>query len=115
MWITSFYAFILSIYVTLLLQEDAEKRAEWKSNTLFEHDKSVGAVVVGLDPYVNYHKLQYATLCVRENPGCLFIATNRDAVGHMTDLQEWPVNFVLNQVLDVWWLHCVVQLRESLL
>ncbi|CAN1169894.1 Phosphoglycolate phosphatase 2 [Linum perenne] len=70
--------------------EDAEKRAEWKSNTLFEHDKSVGAVVVGLDPYVNYHKLQYATLCVRENPGCLFIATNRDAVGHMTDLQEWP-------------------------
>ncbi|CAN1169898.1 Phosphoglycolate phosphatase 2 [Linum perenne] len=96
-------------------KEDAEKRAEWKSNTLFEHDKSVGAVVVGLDPYVNYHKLQYATLCVRENPGCLFIATNRDAVGHMTDLQEWPVNFVLNQVLDVWWLHCVVQLRESLL
>ncbi|CAI0374196.1 unnamed protein product [Linum tenue] len=70
--------------------EDAEKRAEWKSNTLFEHDKSVGAVVVGLDPYVNYHKLQYATLCVRENPGCLFIATNQDAVGHMTDLQEWP-------------------------
>ncbi|CAI0374197.1 unnamed protein product [Linum tenue] len=71
-------------------KEDAEKRAEWKSNTLFEHDKSVGAVVVGLDPYVNYHKLQYATLCVRENPGCLFIATNQDAVGHMTDLQEWP-------------------------
>ncbi|CAN0890889.1 Phosphoglycolate phosphatase 2, partial [Linum grandiflorum] len=72
------------------LQEDAEKTAEWKSNTLFEHDKTVGAVVVGLDPYVNYHKLQYGTLCVRENPGCLFIATNRDAVGHMTDLQEWP-------------------------
>ncbi|CAN0890887.1 Phosphoglycolate phosphatase 2 [Linum grandiflorum] len=70
--------------------EDAEKTAEWKSNTLFEHDKTVGAVVVGLDPYVNYHKLQYGTLCVRENPGCLFIATNRDAVGHMTDLQEWP-------------------------
>lgn len=32
----------------------------------------------------------YATLCIRENPGCLFIATNRDAVGNMTDLQEWP-------------------------
>ncbi|KAK4398813.1 Phosphoglycolate phosphatase 2 [Sesamum angolense] len=32
----------------------------------------------------------YATLCIRENPGCLFIATNRDAVGHLTDLQEWP-------------------------
>ncbi|THF98264.1 hypothetical protein TEA_011747 [Camellia sinensis var. sinensis] len=50
----------------------------------------VGAVVVGLDQYINYYKLQYATLCIRENPGCLFIATNRDAVGHMTDLQEWP-------------------------
>jgi ribonucleotide monophosphatase NagD (HAD superfamily) len=50
----------------------------------------VGAVVVGLDPNINYYKLQYGTLCVRENPGCLFIATNRDAVGHMTDLQEWP-------------------------
>ncbi|KAK2636839.1 hypothetical protein Ddye_031631 [Dipteronia dyeriana] len=50
----------------------------------------VGAVVVGLDPDINYYKLQYGTLCIRENPGCLFIATNRDAVGHMTDLQEWP-------------------------
>ncbi|BBH00612.1 2-phosphoglycolate phosphatase 2 [Prunus dulcis] len=50
----------------------------------------VGAVVVGLDQYINYYKLQYGTLCIRENPGCLFIATNRDAVGHMTDLQEWP-------------------------
>ncbi|KAB2026912.1 hypothetical protein ES319_D06G253700v1 [Gossypium barbadense] len=70
--------------------EDAEKRAQWKSNCLFEHDKYVGAVVVGLDPDINYYKLQYATLCIRENPGCLFIATNRDSVGHMTDLQEWP-------------------------
>ncbi|KAG6744475.1 hypothetical protein POTOM_051105 [Populus tomentosa] len=50
----------------------------------------VGAVVVGIDPSINYYKLQYGTLCIRENPGCLFIATNRDAVGHMTDLQEWP-------------------------
>ncbi|KAK8629887.1 hypothetical protein V6N13_078706 [Hibiscus sabdariffa] len=70
--------------------EDVEKRAQWKSNCLFEHDKDVGAVVVGLDPDINYYKLQYGTLCIRENPGCLFIATNRDSVGHMTDLQEWP-------------------------
>lgn len=34
--------------------------------------------------------VRYGTLCIRENPGCLFIATNRDSVGHMTDLQEWP-------------------------
>ncbi|XP_058114881.1 phosphoglycolate phosphatase 2-like isoform X1 [Magnolia sinica] len=70
--------------------EDRDKRVHLKPNFLFEHDKSVGAVVVGLDQYINYYKLQYAILCIRENPGCLFIATNRDAVGHMTDLQEWP-------------------------
>ena len=49
----------------------------------------VGAVVVGFDRNVNYYKIQYATLCIRENPGCLFIATNRDAVTHLTDAQEW--------------------------
>ncbi|XP_058202472.1 phosphoglycolate phosphatase 2 [Rhododendron vialii] len=70
--------------------EDGKKMVQLKPNCLFEHDKDVGAVVVGLDQYINYYKLQYATLCIRENPGCLFIATNRDAVGHMTDLQEWP-------------------------
>ncbi|KAG7034022.1 Phosphoglycolate phosphatase 2, partial [Cucurbita argyrosperma subsp. argyrosperma] len=50
----------------------------------------VGAVVVGIDRHINYYKLQYATLCIRENPGCLFIATNRDAVGHFTESQETP-------------------------
>ncbi|BAA97552.1 N-glyceraldehyde-2-phosphotransferase-like [Arabidopsis thaliana] len=49
----------------------------------------VGAVVVGFDRYFNYYKIQYGTLCIRENPGCLFIATNRDAVTHLTDAQEW--------------------------
>ncbi|XP_062161363.1 phosphoglycolate phosphatase 2 isoform X2 [Alnus glutinosa] len=70
--------------------EDGKKTVQLKPNCLFEHEKTVGAVVVGLDQYINYYKLQYGTLCIRENPGCLFIATNRDAVGHMTDLQEWP-------------------------
>ncbi|KAJ9566893.1 hypothetical protein OSB04_002859 [Centaurea solstitialis] len=82
--------------------EDAQKTVQLKANTLFEHDKSVGAVVVGIDPYINYYKLhvvvmdgwkmvcRYGTLCIRENPGCIFIATNRDATGNMTDLQEWP-------------------------
>ncbi|CAI0440399.1 unnamed protein product [Linum tenue] len=45
---------------------------------------------------------RYGTLCVRENPSCLFIATNRDAVGNMTDLQKWP-----GEVLAVWLLPCV--------
>ncbi|XP_022642365.1 phosphoglycolate phosphatase 2 isoform X3 [Vigna radiata var. radiata] len=73
-----------------LVQEDANKTIDLKQNCFVEHDKSVGAVVVGIDPNINYYKLQYGTLCIRENPGCLFIATNRDAVGHMTALQEWP-------------------------
>lgn len=69
--------------------EDGKKIVQLKANDLFEHDKSVGAVVVGLDRYINYYKLQYGTLCIRENPRCLFIATNRDPVGNHTDMQEW--------------------------
>lgn len=49
-------------------------------------------MIVGFDRYINYYKIQYATLCIRENPGCLFIATNRDAVTHLTDAQEWAGN-----------------------
>ena len=48
--------------------------------------------MVGFDRYINYYKIQYATLCIRENPGCIFIATNRDAVTHLTDAQEWAGN-----------------------
>ncbi|KAL5699950.1 hypothetical protein ACHQM5_025465 [Ranunculus cassubicifolius] len=54
----------LAGYTGLGGPEDGKKVVELEANTLFQHDKS--------------------------NPGCLFIATNRDAVGHMTDLQEWP-------------------------
>ncbi|KAH1208778.1 Phosphoglycolate phosphatase 2 [Glycine max] len=67
---------------------DANKTINLKQNCFVEYDKSVGAVVVGIDPNINYYKLQYGTLCIRENPGCLFIATNHDAVGHMIALQE---------------------------
>ncbi|KAM7494419.1 hypothetical protein LguiB_029028 [Lonicera macranthoides] len=69
--------------------EDGDKKIELKPGYLMEHDENVGAVVVGFDRYFNYYKVQYGTLCVRENPGCLFIATNRDAVTHLTDAQEW--------------------------
>ncbi|KXZ56678.1 hypothetical protein GPECTOR_1g610 [Gonium pectorale] len=71
---------------------DADKRVTLKSGEFMEHDHDVGAVVVGFDRYINYYKIQYATLCIRENPGCLFIATNRDAVTHLTDAQEWAGN-----------------------
>nr|KJB19191.1 hypothetical protein B456_003G088000 [Gossypium raimondii] len=78
--------------------EDGGKKIELKPGFLMEHDKDVGAVVVGFDRYFNYYKVQYGTLCIRENPGCLFIATNRDAVTHLTDAQEWAgsIHFSLN-------------------
>jgi hypothetical protein len=34
-------------------------------------------------------QIQYASLCILNNPGCLFIATNADARGHFTPHQEW--------------------------
>lgn len=71
---------------------DAEKRVNLKPGEFMSHDPDVGAVVVGFDRYLNYYKVQYATLCIRENPGCMFIATNRDAVTHLTDAQEWAGN-----------------------
>ncbi|VYS68429.1 unnamed protein product [Arabidopsis thaliana] len=69
--------------------DDVKRQIELKPGFLMEHDHDVGAVVVGFDRYFNYYKIQYGTLCIRENPGCLFIATNRDAVTHLTDAQEW--------------------------
>merc|ERR1719183_1224231 len=72
--------------------EDGDKKIELKPGFFLDHDPDVGAVVVGFDRNVNYYKIQYATLCVRENPGCKFIATNTDAVTHLTDAQEWAGN-----------------------
>lgn len=69
--------------------DDGDKRIDLTPGALMHHDHDVGAVVVGFDRYINYYKLQYGTLCIRENPGCLFIATNCDAVTHLTDAQEW--------------------------
>eukprot|EP00798_Chlamydomonas_sp_ICE-L_P008759 gene8758-33623_t len=72
--------------------QDADRQVNLKPGEFMEHDKDVGAVVVGFDRNINYYKMQYATLCIRENPGCLFIATNRDGVTHLTDAQEWAGN-----------------------
>lgn len=57
-----------------------------------DHDEDVGAVIVGFDRHVNYYKIQYAQLCINENEDCEFIATNCDAVTHLTDAQEWAGN-----------------------
>ncbi|KAH9564739.1 hypothetical protein CY35_04G040800 [Sphagnum magellanicum] len=69
--------------------EDGDKKIELAPGQIMDHDHHVGAVVVGFDRFFNYYKLQYATLCLRENPGCLFIATNCDAITYLTYAQEW--------------------------
>lgn len=71
---------------------DAEKKIVLQSGAKVDHDPNVGAVVVGFDREINYYKIQYAQLCINENPGCKFIATNLDAVTHLTDAQEWAGN-----------------------
>lgn len=55
-------------------------------------DPDVAAVVVGFDSAISYYKIQYAQLCLNENPNCRFIATNLDAVTHLTEEQEWAGN-----------------------
>lgn len=72
--------------------DDADKQPDMGPGGRLEHDPDVGAVIVGFDRYINYYKMQYAQLCINENPGCQFIATNLDAVTHLTDAQEWAGN-----------------------
>ena len=71
---------------------DAGKIIDLSPGQKMEHDPDVSAVIVGFDRNVNYYKIQYATLCIRENEGCEFIATNTDAVTHLTSAQEWAGN-----------------------
>lgn len=72
--------------------EDRGKEPNMAAGGRLEHDHDVGAVIVGFDRFINYYKIQYAQLCINENPGCEFIATNLDAVTHLTDAQEWAGN-----------------------
>jgi len=71
---------------------DANKVIKLGPGVKVEHDHDVAAVIVGFDSAINYYKIQYAQLCINENPGCKFIATNLDAVTHLTDEQEWAGN-----------------------
>ncbi|CAH1436295.1 unnamed protein product [Lactuca virosa] len=48
----------------------------------------IGAVVVEHETNVNCYKIQYAILCICENPRCVFIATHIVVTINMTDLQE---------------------------
>lgn len=68
---------------------DAHKKVDSSPQGKVLHDADVGAVIVGLDTNINYYKIQYAQLCLNLNESCLFLATNTDAVMHLTDQQEW--------------------------
>mmetsp|Transcript_40119 Transcript_40119/g.94271 ORF Transcript_40119/g.94271 Transcript_40119/m.94271 type:complete len:251 (-) Transcript_40119:108-860(-) len=72
--------------------DDKGKEPDMGPGGMLHHDEDVGAVIVGFDRHVNYYKIQTAQLCINENPGCEFIATNLDAVTHLTDAQEWAGN-----------------------
>eukprot|EP00878_Enallax_costatus_P003473 GHUV01003686.1.p1 GENE.GHUV01003686.1~~GHUV01003686.1.p1 ORF type:complete len:326 (+),score=73.40 GHUV01003686.1:386-1363(+) len=66
---------------------DNDKRCSFSQEMI--HDPQVGAVVCGVDPGLSYYKIQYASMCLLQNPGCVFIATNADSRGHFTPNQEW--------------------------
>jgi 4-nitrophenyl phosphatase/phosphoglycolate phosphatase len=70
---------------------DSDKKPDMGPGGMMEVDKDVGAVIVGFDRNVNYYKIQYAQLCINEE-NAEFIATNLDAVTHLTDAQEWAGN-----------------------
>nr|KAJ0217816.1 hypothetical protein LSAT_V11C300152280 [Lactuca sativa] len=70
-----------------LVVVDASTGRRVKNCLIVRYQIIIGAVVVGHDTNVNYEKIQYATLCIRENPRCIFIATNSDITINMIDLQ----------------------------
>jgi phosphoglycolate/pyridoxal phosphate phosphatase family enzyme len=69
--------------------QDKDKVVSFGAGVKLDHDRNVGAVVVGYDRHINYFKIQYAQLCINQNKDCKFIATNLDGLSHMTDVQEW--------------------------
>lgn len=71
--------------------EDVGKQPDMGPGGKMIVDEGVGAVIVGFDRFVNYYKIQYAQLCINEH-NAEFIATNLDAVTHLTDAQEWAGN-----------------------
>jgi len=71
---------------------DTGKAPDMGPGGKLDHDKDIGCVIVGFDRHVNYYKIQTAQLSINENPGCEFVATNLDAVTHLTDAQEWAGN-----------------------
>lgn len=70
---------------------DSDKVPNMGPGGKLEIDEDIGAVVVGFDRNINYWKIQTAQLAINEHDA-EFIATNLDAVTHLTDAQEWAGN-----------------------
>ena len=70
---------------------DSDKVPDMGPGGRLDIDPDIGAVIVGFDRNVNYYKIQTAQLAINEE-GAEFIATNLDAVTHLTDAQEWAGN-----------------------
>lgn len=64
---------------------DKGKTIDLKPGYALEVDHDVGAVVVGFDRHFNYHKIQYAQLCINElkvgGRGCRDVDVNRRGDG----------------------------------
>lgn len=66
----------------------SDERVNLSMNEGMKVDPDVRAVVAGLDTQINYHKIQYAQLCINEL-NSEFIATNTDEMAHLTSAQKW--------------------------
>ncbi|GLI70322.1 hypothetical protein VaNZ11_015277 [Volvox africanus] len=64
-------------------------------------DPDIGAVVVGWDPNFSYSRLVYASICLRELPGCLLVATNTDCADHIGGGRMMPGTGGLVRAVEV--------------
>ncbi|KAF5829162.1 HAD-like domain-containing protein [Dunaliella salina] len=55
-------------------------------------DENIGAVVVGFDGLLSYSRIVYASCCLRELPGCLFVVTNVDPNDNLGQPTKAPFN-----------------------
>jgi ribonucleotide monophosphatase NagD (HAD superfamily) len=53
-------------------------------------EPDIGAVVVGWDPLFSYSRLVYASVCLREIPGCILVATNLDSADNIGNGRMMP-------------------------
>ncbi|KAI4326085.1 hypothetical protein MLD38_031433 [Melastoma candidum] len=69
--------------------DDGMSTEEPKSGDSLEDHSNVGAVVLGF-PKFNHDNLEYAALCMRNNPECLFIAANNTGIRSFLETQQLP-------------------------